>query len=461
MRIIFLVCCILMLSACISSRQAEQAYKKGNYLKSIDLIAAFVEEKGEAKLDANDLTRFRQIVGDVAAHYENALLSADRTNYGSRIQSYEALLKMKVRLSERFFSQQISFFNNKYSIIGLRKAIAEEYYSWGNAVTCQSSACYAMRAEKYQKGSEYYKYRDIETLHQQANNQYMQVAAQEFYELGKYYADSGSFQLAAEKFAAASKVYKPLGKYKDSDQLFVVYDKKYRTKEAKEHFQQAQAIIAKANSRYDYRKIAKLFQYAAEIYQPYGDYQNARALAKQYQQKGIIKVYVSSGYQSLASNSFFNDYYQFVYTPSQADVVINIEFRSHYQNTSPPLHITSMNENLIEKTIHVTNANGDIEKKDIYKTYYFNLETQTYSNELQINMNINVNGLYIYHDSQNFISRSMMNKYNYTGDVPAKYHNYTSGEYLTHEQLYQQGLKQAENYLANILTEIHRYTDQL
>ena len=168
MRIYLILFCVVILTACAFERTADQAYKEGKYLESISLIIAYVEEKGEQKLDADDLTHFRQLVSDVMGHYENRLLTADRNDHNSRIESLVALLNMKSQLANRFFSQQVSFFNNKYDFFSLRKAIAEEYYLWGNAVTCESSSCYSMRADLYKKGLEYYKYNDIENLYQKA-----------------------------------------------------------------------------------------------------------------------------------------------------------------------------------------------------------------------------------------------------------------------------------------------------
>lgn len=461
MRIYLILFCVVILTACAFERTADQAYKEGKYLESISLIIAYVEEKGEQKLDADDLTHFRQLVSDVMGHYENRLLTADRNDHNSRIESLVALLNMKSQLANRFFSQQVSFFNNKYDFFSLRKAIAEEYYLWGNAVTCESSSCYSMRADLYKKGLEYYKYNDIENLYQKANTKYMQVAANEFYNAGKYYAQFDSFKLAAENFAQAIEVYKPLGKYKDSEQLFITYDKKYRTREAKSYYEKAQTILQHANTRYSYREITRLLNQAAEIYQPYGNYQNAAILAKQYQQKGIIKIYLSPEYRNLASNVFTNQYYQFVNSTQQADIVIEITTKNYYQNTSPQSRIDSMSENLLEKTINIKGENDKIEKQDIYKTYYFNLETRTYSNEIQQNININVRGLYNYSHSENFLHNSIENQYVYTGDVPKKYRNYTSGQYLTREELYQYAYKQSESYISDILKNIYSYTEQL
>lgn len=461
MRNFVIFCCIIFLTACSMKMTAERAYKKGKYLESINIMAKYVEEKGEKKLKPDDLASFRQLVANVMTHYENNLLTADRSDHKSRINSYIALLNMKSRLSNRFFSQQLSFFNNKYESMTLKKNIAEEYYLWGKEITCQTSSCYAMRAENFKNGLEYYNYKDIEKLYQQANTKYMQIAAKEYYDLGKQYAETDSFKLAADNFAKASQVYKPLGKYKDSDQLFTTYDKEYRTQEARAHYEQAQSILTYANTRYHYRQIAQLFNYAAEIYLPYGDYLGAATFAQQYYEMGIIRIYIDPEYRNLAAKTFTNNYYQFVNSPWQADIAININIQNYYKDTSLQPHISSMSENIIEKTIDVTNADGTTGKKDIYKTYHFNLETYNYSNEMRFSAHINVNGLFYYNDSEDFITRSDKTKYVYTGDVPAKYRNYSKGKFISRERLYDDGLEQSMDYIKEKLNNIHYNTERL
>jgi len=75
MRALFVIFLIFILAACSSRRTAEDAYKEGKYLESIDLIALDMEEKGQAKLEVDDLSRFSQMVSNVMAFYESQLLS--------------------------------------------------------------------------------------------------------------------------------------------------------------------------------------------------------------------------------------------------------------------------------------------------------------------------------------------------------------------------------------------------
>lgn len=452
MRTLLVVLFVFLLTAC-SSRTAEDAYKEGKYLESIDLIAEYVEDKGEAKLDAEDLERFRKIVSNVMAHYENQLLIAERTDYASRITSYEALLTMKNRLSNRFYSQQVYFFNNKYDIKQLRQLIAEEYYLYGNSINATDAKSYYLKASLYRNGMEQYKYKDIEKLYNQANTKYMQVAAQEYYEQGVKFAAADLYKDAAEYFAKAAEVYKPLGKYKDSEQLFVVYDKKYRLNEAQNFYQQAEDIKSIADTRFEYRQMAALYNDAATIYLPYGDYKNSAKLAKEYQQKGILKIYIPvNHYNALIEKKISADYIQFVNKASLADLTIDITAKSRYNEYPQSPTMKAISENILDKTVTLKNPDGTTDTKDIYKTYYYNLQSTTLINVLELNTDINVSGLYKYNQT-NFVKKSSnMTKYVYSGDVPNKYSNYTAGNYLSKSKLMKDAEIEQEKFISTQLS---------
>lgn len=461
MKALFLMLFILLLTAC-AARTAEDAYKEGKYLESIELAASYVEDKGETKLDADDLASFQKIVSNVMAHYENQLLTAERTDYASRISSYEALLQMKNRLSNRFYSQQVYFFNNKYEIKQLRQLIAEEYYLYGNSINATDADSYYLKANLYRQGMEQYKYKDIEALYNKTYTKYMQVAAKEYYEQGQQLAKTQLYKEAAEAFSQAVEVYKPLGKYKDSEQLFVVYDKKYRLNEAQNFYQQAEEIKKLATTHFEYRQMAELYNDAATIYQPYGDYKGSAALARQYQQKGILKIYYPpTQYSQLIKNRLNADYIQFVSNQAMADIVIDITSSDKYNEYSEKPIMRAMSENILENTIKVPNAEGVVESKDIYKTYYYNQETTTFVNIFELNTRIDVSGLYTYSDKDYIKKSSNITKYVYSGDVPKKYNNHTVGSYLSKSKLASKAQDEQENYIKTQLTNLQMIFNRL
>ncbi|RKS85181.1 hypothetical protein DES39_1690 [Orbus hercynius] len=462
MRLLLLALSIFILVGCASPRTAQDAYKEGQYVESIELAALSVEEKGESKLDAADLEEFRTLVGNVMAHYENQLLTANRTDYASRINSYEALLQIKNRLSNRFYSQQVYFFNNKYDIKQLRQVIAEEYYVYGNSIDAKDGDSYRLKTNLYRKGLEQYNYKDIEALYNKTNKKYMQVAAKEYYDKGTILAESGLYQYAAESFASASEVYKPLGKYKNSDELFVVYDKKYRAIEAGKLYQQAEAIRKSATTHAEYREIAQLYHDAGEIYQPYGDYKGSAKLFEQYQQKGQLRIYFPpSKYSQLIQANLKDDYIKFVTNPSTADLVINIKEQSRYRELPPDISKKAMSENLVEKTINETNADGVTQSKDVYKTYYYNLQTTVLENTFELTTDIDVSGIYRYKDSDQIRKSSSMTKYAYSGQVPNNYRDHNSGSYVSQNKLAEQAKKEQERYVQSQLSNLATIFERL
>ncbi|OCG68135.1 hypothetical protein A9G39_03470 [Gilliamella sp. Imp1-6] len=108
MRIIIAVFFMFLLAAC-HTRTAEEAYKEGKYLESINLLADSLEDKGTAKLGQKDVQRLQNIVNSVMQHYETTLSNTNNQDYAKRIECYQNLLAMKLRLSDRFYSQEISF----------------------------------------------------------------------------------------------------------------------------------------------------------------------------------------------------------------------------------------------------------------------------------------------------------------------------------------------------------------
>ncbi|MCO6560461.1 MAG: hypothetical protein J6574_05045, partial [Gilliamella sp.] len=101
MRIIIAVFFMFLLAAC-HIRTAEEAYKEGKYLESINLLADSIEEKGTAKLGQQDVQRLQNIVNNVMQHYESILLNTSKLDYAKRIECYQNLFAMKLRLSDRF-----------------------------------------------------------------------------------------------------------------------------------------------------------------------------------------------------------------------------------------------------------------------------------------------------------------------------------------------------------------------
>lgn len=442
-----------LLIAC--ARTAEDAYKEGKYMESIDLITQHIEGKGQSQVSKDDLDRFRQIVSNVSAHYEDNLLKADLTDYQKRIESYESLLNMRNKFNNQFYSQQVDFFNNKYSINELRQLIAKEYYLYGNSINATDGDSYLVKATLYRKGMEQYKYKDIDALYKKTNTKYMQVAANEYYQKGKELAEVESYKDAADYFSKAAAVYKPLGKYKDSENLSNLYNKKYRSSEAQEYYDEAKSIGEYAKTRREYRKMAALYEHAESVYGTYGSYRDASSLASKYKQKGMIKIYVpQSEYKSMIEKEVNADYVTFVSSQSASDIMIQVTNREKYEEEPQHSNTQAMSENIVDKTITTTNDQGVAETKDTYKTYYFNLKTTENSNSLVLMTSIKVTGIYNYANSFETKKESEVIQYEYSGNVPAKYKNYSSGKYLSQRKLSKKALEKQESLISSELSAL-------
>ncbi|QIQ22068.1 hypothetical protein [Zophobihabitans entericus] len=462
MRLFIASLFILLLSSCSMARTAEDAFKEGRYLESVELIAQYMEETGQSKLTGDDIIRFQTIIQGAMSHYENDLLAADRTDYARRIDDYKALLTMKNRIGSKFYSQQVYFFNNKYEVLQLRQLIAEEYYLYGKSLKPQTSKEYYQQASIYKSGLEQYKYKDIETLYNASNKKYMELAASEFYTLGQQFAKDGSYKEASEQFKKASDVYKPLGKYKDSQTLYVEYDRKYRTAEAKGFYQQAQALAKTARTHKQYREVADLYKQAIDIYKPYGQYLDATTLQKQYADKGIVKIFVeSSYYTTLVRTKLVATYVKFVDSSAAADVIVKADATESYKQTPPRTSVNAMSENVVEKVMTLTNPDGSQYKQNVYKTYYFNQRITESQNQYTVKTTVRAYGAISYSNSNTVTRSSKQTEYKYEGDVPTNYRNSTSGELLTRSKLSNLALEEAKNTVYSDLNTIIQLVKEL
>lgn len=455
MRIVITIFVIFFLTAC-HTRTSEEAYKEGKYLESISLLTNSIEEKGLKKYDKKKAEKLHTLVTNVMEHYETNLANTSSTDYEKRIDIYQNLLKMKMMLRDRFYSSTVDFFNNKYDSEQLEQTIAKQYYDYGNSITGTDSISYKNKANLYQRGLERYNYKDIEKRYQNANTKYMQVAAKEYYDLGKKFAQERNYKEAATAFSNASQVYQPLGKYRDSDKRAIENDKKYRTEQAEAAYQQAQYILESATKRHEFREVAEYFNKAANVYQPYGKYRDARVLAETYQKKGIVKVYYdsSSSFANEIRDNIGANYIVFSDYLGNSDVNIQINYDINFNDLGKSVSYETKTEKVFDKYVEVPDKNGKIIKLKSYKDQNYSIETETHSNQLTLTTNIMVNGLYSYVQSFRVEKTSTEHNYIYRGNVPSKYHNYSDGSLKSRDELYNQAQQEQITQLKSILRNI-------
>ncbi|WP_334324907.1 hypothetical protein [Gilliamella apicola] len=456
MRIVITIFVIFFLTAC-HTRTSEEAYKEGKYLESISLLTNNIEEKGLKKYDKDKAEKLRTLVTNVMEHYETNLANTSDTDYKKRIDIYQNLLKMKMMLRDRFYSSTVDFFNNKYDSEQLEQTIAKQYYDYANSITGTDSISYKNKANLYQRGLERYNYKDIEKRYQNANTKYMQVAAKEYYDLGKKFAQEKNYKEAATAFSNASQVYQPLGKYRDSDKRAIENDKKYCTQQAEAAYQQAQQLSQNARKRHEFREVADYFNKAVKVYQPYGKYRDAKALAETYQKKGIVKVYYNSSPSQFTNEirEYIGSYYiEFTNYLSEADIDIRIDYDIDFNDLGKSANYETKTEQVFDKYVEVPDKKGRITKLKSYKDQRYTIETETHSNQLTLTTNIMVNGMYSYIKSFKVKETSAKYKYIYSGDVPSKYRNYSEGSLKSQDELYKQAQQEQLTELRSRLKDI-------
>lgn len=309
--------------------------------------------------------------------YENQLSNSSKSDYATRVNSYEALLTMKNRFSGNFYSQHIAFFTSKYNAQQLKKSLAEEYYLYGNSINATDADSYQTKATLYRKGMTHYKYKDIEQLYKKANAKYTQVASQEFY-------------------------------------------------------QRAKDMQKTASTHNEYRQIAALYDKVTSLGNKYSD---ANKLFEKYQKMGMVKVYYPNDkFASIIAPYFNQNYVRIVDSPSAADIRIEIldDPRPH-SNVFPTTK--EKNETILMNTIQEKNANGEVTTRELSHTYHFVEHKTSQENKVTLKTMFNINGIYQYSKEDATQSSSSITTYTYTGDVPGTYNDHTEGTLLSDEEI--------------------------
>ena len=353
MRIIIASLLMFLLVSCTHERTSQNAYAEGNYLESINLLAAKIEEKSEANFKQTDAEKLSKLVNDVMNKYEDELASTTNTDYKKRIEIYEKLLEMNKRLSNRFYSTELVNVLDKYPAESLRQNIAKDLYDQGVNFETQND-----------------------------------------------------YKAAAEAFSQASSVYQPLGKYKDSDKRAYNNGKKQATLMAEEAYQQAKMLSEIAMQRLEFRQIAKYYEQAVDAYRHYGRYKDATSLANTYKRKGIIKVYCyASEYCSEVKLLLNKDYVTFVSSPVGADLKIKITVDKEYNSTRSQIDIPNTRK-VFDKYIEHIDAQGNSIQIPTLKdeTYYTKLDTT--NNILSLKTVVMMKGLIDFSDTMYAITSS-------------------------------------------------------
>lgn len=226
MKIILASLSIFLLVACAHQRTYQDAYEEGNFLQSINLLAGTIEEKSEGNFKQTDVEKLRQLVAEMMNKYETELANTIKSDYENRIEIYQKLLEMSLRLTNHYYSPQLAFFLDKYSSEGLKQKLANIYIEQANAILAIYPGDYEKRAILYKKSLDWYYDKDIEKAYIYSDTRYRQLEAEVLYKLAKQQIQLGDYSTAVTCFRTIIDIYKPLGHYKDTKELTNYYEKK-------------------------------------------------------------------------------------------------------------------------------------------------------------------------------------------------------------------------------------------
>lgn len=421
---------ILFMTGCSSNiDKADEAFKTGNYKQSIISLTDYLDDKGKFPGD-KDTVRLLAIMSSVVEHYR--VLAENRSaGYAAQTEGYEGLLFIRNRIAYKFYEPRITL-TQRYNPADINKTLGELYYQWGGSISGNSKENYRYRAELFQKGMGYSEHKNIRELYKKNHKQYLTIQSEEYYQIAQQAVRSKDYQHAAVNYLKAAAEYKPYGNYKDSQRLGVKYDKLYRKNESNRLYQQATALTRTAKIRTEYRKIANLFQQSAAIYSQYGQINNAQERYLVYQEKGIIKLYVSaeSSYSTLIKKLLTSDETKFTSSAINADIVLTLTTKQDFTENKNQERTQNIKEHILAGREALTNSIGETVNRDIYHQVNFSSKEIKRSNQLRLTANLNVTGELTYQQNYTIDTSSASTEYSYSGDVPKmkEYKSRTDGQ---------------------------------
>jgi hypothetical protein len=448
MKKVLLVFLCLFLASCVVPVKPEDKFKTGDYIGGVNILATNFNAKSQKLQQQNkpwkekDILYLQVTVSELTQMAQRNIQQAAAADYDTRIKNYQLLLEMKTKLEDKSYSSFIEQYLGLYTVSGLKESLAIQFYQQAGAIVATNSNDYLRKAKLYRQGYEYFNYKDIYKRAEDNQKMYYKTAAQEFYAEGQANVRARNYKQAAANFRKAHDVYLPLGNYKDSAKLADIYEKKWRTIEAENQYQQAQVIVRKARYLSEYREAASLFSAASQVYSPYGSsYKNATKLADVYARKGQVQIFVR-GNSYLADrirSALQKNYVSFVSSASAANLVIDVSMtRGHFQQYKENIETSDKHENLRVGTKQVADADGNMVNQAVYEDFYFKQYSVKTVNEAEMVAEVRSNGLYDLNRQYSAKSTSSQTYYWFDGHVPSKYTAFTEGKLLGREEQFDQ-----------------------
>ncbi|MCX8713135.1 hypothetical protein J3U57_05440 [Gilliamella sp. B3464] len=224
-RNLVVVLLMFWLASCSHTRTYEEAYNEGYYLQSINILALNIEQKGIAKFKQEDAEHLRNLVNRVMVKYEADLADSAANDYEDKISTYNKLMEMHDRLSNQFYSNELTFFLNAYSRLDINENLFKCYVIKANSIVATDIEGYKAKVDLYHNALELKPSRDVQKLYDINNNKYIMLVIENLYQKAKEYADYHNYEDARKTLEQAKKLYYSvkIKKYKDIDKLIDDY----------------------------------------------------------------------------------------------------------------------------------------------------------------------------------------------------------------------------------------------
>ncbi|MBS7816835.1 hypothetical protein [Wohlfahrtiimonas chitiniclastica] len=430
---VFKALCTPILAALIvvgcASNDAEALFKQHNYIGSIEAITKDLNQR-QSYPSASTKQRWMTLVNQSIEQIE----AMPQISFEQQTRRLELLLKARTLLDQGFYRTEFASFTERYQTNELKNQLAKLYYDWGQSITGNDQAADQKRAQVYGRGAALANYKNMQKLAEKYQLSYDQSVAKSAYERGVMLEREQNHQAASEAFKEALNAYQAHGNYKDASQRFRTNDQKWRKARADQAIMRAKSIEQSSDGKkVGYRQMAKAYQEAADIYQPYGDYQGSKGLANQYRNLGTVRYnYRINAYSGNAQCGFYGNRVSdqlgqmiqntvkgegFTYG-ANPDWMITINYTMDYQDQQ------NNQDNQIES--YVDQAG---------KEWRYNRTTTSRAQAFTIRATIESRGLVNDQQTVGTTLRNQQTRVQYSGNVPAHIKGYTNGQFMSQEAL--------------------------
>lgn len=434
-KILFFSFSLFFLLSC-ALEKADNEYKKGNYIKSAELVFEYLDKKSGdiSKINPKIQNELSSRFSNIISHYKN--LSENSPDYTEKLNANLSLFKLYSMIDARSYTKNFYELNKFIS-----EENAESFYNEGEVLNYMIFRKY-MDDRNTENALKQIQYLDefIEYSQKNFNNP---VNSEKYRTLAKKSSKSkADLYILAAEISESNRNYRSAENFfKFAGESYSAYDRNYRNsydkadknkmladnQAAKSHYNSGLTLMKEAgNSKNKYRKAYKEFRSSQEYI---SSYENSVSLMKEAFEKGFIKYrllphntpynYIIESEMSEIGNNNFSG------TP---DIIIEYDEDVYYN-----IHNSHTNtETLKEFGPLKRNSLGDVSQRiqNFQKTVSSKTEVIKVKFSITIRGNLYNNKITDYVTYENPISETI-----YTGDVPTKYSNSYSGKLLGEKEM--------------------------